>query len=487
MRKFRIFAFILLTLSLSAHATTAPLEAFLLSSLELLGNVASKNSVQLKTTRVEMAGPDIWDRVEFEFKDGKAIVNYKYTPQVLTNESTIMLDIAALRAIVVSPYEKDSYSIFLKKPELYYNANHGSAFARHKILSDAAAKDSTQGLAVLFIRSENKGEPAMEDVTSLAESYTAKFNEKAKMYLEQHTRDSAKKQKIWETWKKQTKTLDSLDAAEIKLDDLLRNNDRKGVRHLIEAYLPWPMMEPFESTTWKTWLDALETKPTSENSEILFRGVSYDTDVPFRNQSGDVGFMSTVLTKNQGNYNRRLRSLSTSRLKNVSFSEKNAGKFPSVTINALTYYHAVDPRGSSFLSLTPFINIARKFAGDAILMNGKPKGGGGLLAVRTSIGRSFANPMNGLTSEGEVLMPLVIFPEDVVFFKESKPNMPVSTLTPAELLAEVKNSLSLENQKILERTQEKYNSRQAVAMFYGDFFSKAIRAHSPEMCQGAFK
>lgn len=490
MRKFQIFValFFVLALSLNVHATTVPLEAFLLSSLELLAANVASDSVQLKTTRVETAGPDIWDRVEFEFKDGNVVIKYQYTPQVLTDEKSVLLDIAALRQIVVTPYHKDLYSVFLKKPEIYYNAKYGSPAARRMILSEAAYKDSVDGLALLFLKSQNNTEPSLESVTTLSQSLAETFNQKANIYLEQHKIESTKKQKIWETWKKQTKTLDSLDAAELKLDDLLRNNDRQGVRRLIESYLPWPMMEPFETSTWKTWLDALETKPTNENSEILFRGVSYDTDLVFRNQSGGVGFMSTVLTKNQGNYNRRLRSLSTTRLKNAAvYAEKIPGTLPPVTINAQLYYHAVDPRGSSFLSLTPFIDIAKRFAGKSYLINDKVKDGGALIAVRTATGRSFANPMNNIPTEGEVLMPLVIFPEDVVFFKESKPNSQVSDLSSAELLAEIKSSLSLENQKILERTMTKYSQGNAVATFYGDFYSKVLHTQAPGLCQGVFK
>ncbi len=84
--------------------------------------------------------------------------------------------------------------------------------------------------------------------------------------------------------------------------------------------------------TWKVWLDAIEN-PDWKNTTVALRGINYDTDKIQRRQTaqGEIyGFMSTVLTKNQGSYTRRLRSLTTNRLTNGDFSIGR--KFPAVTI-----------------------------------------------------------------------------------------------------------------------------------------------------------
>jgi hypothetical protein len=86
---------------------------------------------------------------------------------------------------------------------------------------------------------------------------------------------------------------------------------------------------------------------------VAFRGLKYDTDKIQRRQTsqGEIfGFMSTVLTKNQGSYNRRLRFLSTNRLKNgdIGVVQKNS-VIPSVMVTDQITAHARNPQASSFI------------------------------------------------------------------------------------------------------------------------------------------
>ncbi|MCX7979336.1 MAG: hypothetical protein N2578_10070, partial [Bdellovibrionaceae bacterium] len=116
-------------------------------------------------------------------------------------------------------------------------------------------------LADKFIRSE----------TNLAEEETKELEQQAKEI-------SQKRQKYYEEWKKSSGSLEKAESMKQKLDDLIRKNDRTGVRKLIELYLPWPIMEPVEARSWRLWLEAIE-KPDPEKSTLVFRGLDSKNDV----------------------------------------------------------------------------------------------------------------------------------------------------------------------------------------------------------------
>ncbi|WP_413558264.1 hypothetical protein [Bdellovibrio sp. HCB209] len=208
--------------------------------------------------------------------------------------------------------------------------------------------------------------------------------------------------------------LNSLEAQEQKLNDLILRNDRKGVARMLEAYMPWEMMEPFEKATWKGWIEAIEF-PDMKNSEVMVRGVDYSTDKVQRLRMADgserLGFFSTVLTKNQGSYTRRLRSLSTNRVKNGETS------FHATTLlTTQLSRHAGDPRASSFVSFTSAPEVAIGFVGRA---QEQGKSGGGILAVRVDKRRMLPNMMSSYQQEIERLVPLIIFPDEVIAYRES--------------------------------------------------------------------
>ncbi|XGC79367.1 hypothetical protein ACES2L_08495 [Bdellovibrio bacteriovorus] len=239
------------------------------------------------------------------------------------------------------------------------------------------------------------------------------------------TKLAKKQQKELDTWKKSTQALDKYEAMEAKLNDLILNNDRKGVRKMLEAYLPWALMEPVEANTWKMWLEAIEN-PSKEKTTVAFRGISYDTDKIQRKQTanGEVyGFMSTVLTKNQGNYTRRLRSLVTNREKNGDHGfELFGSKFRSGKITDQMTQHARDPVASSFLSFTYDPGVAFGFVGsDKVKYVGNEKitsPGGGLLAVKMDSRRLVPNLPSMYGSEIELLAPLIIFPDEIIKYEE---------------------------------------------------------------------
>lgn len=238
--------------------------------------------------------------------------------------------------------------------------------------------------------------------------------------LEPMARAYARQQnKLLDEWRKTTGALEALERQQEKLNELILKNDRAGVRRLLDAYLPWVVMEPFEVNSWRTWLEAIEN-PNPDKAIVALRGLDYETDKIQRLQTAKgeaLGMMSTVLTKNQGNYTRRLRSLSVNRRTNGDEDHViGKAKILSVSILKQMAAHAGDPRASSFLSFTMNPYTARQFIGDGDDKTGKPTGG--LLAVKIDQRRLFPNMASIFPTEVEMLAPLIVFPDEVVKYHE---------------------------------------------------------------------
>lgn len=308
---------------------------------------------------------------------------------------------------------ESAYSI----AELISNANAGSLTAKARWVS-------LQTLLLKNIEVNAAMTPGLQLKEDAIQQVRAEMQNQLPMLETSAIQRARKQQKALETWRKETGTLDKLEAMTDKLDDLLMKNDRKGVRQLLEAYLPWAVMEPVEANTWKIWLEAIE-HPDLKNTTVAFRGLKYDTDKIQRRQTmqGEVyGFMSTVLTKNQGSYTRRLRSLSTNRVKNGDKKESTESRILSVRVIEQMIKHATDPVASSFISFTYDPNVAFNFMGENKIKQIKgelaPVPYGGLLVVKMDSRRMIPNTASMYSSEIELLAPLLVFPDEVVAYKE---------------------------------------------------------------------
>jgi hypothetical protein len=126
-----------------------------------------------------------------------------------------------------------------------------------------------------------------------------------------------------------------------------------------------------------------------------------------------VFFMSTVLVKNQGSWNRRLRSLETMEDKTIN-KIFNSNQFSiSAQITTMFKNHSVDPMGSPFLSLSPNPDVAAQF--------GSHRSGIFLIDPRLL---NF-NFTSGFESEKEFLLPLATFPDEIIALwdKSAYPNI----------------------------------------------------------------
>ncbi|WP_374030196.1 hypothetical protein [Bdellovibrio bacteriovorus] len=372
-----------------------------------------------------------------EYNDKGLVFRFRYDDKALQNPELLMKDLAVVAhltkalqtEVFTMNFSEGAVRSEIESPhsiaELIMNAREGSPSAKARLnFLEARILRSTSLWNIVSINLNLSSNEIANQAAALESKQEALDSEAQK-----HIR---KQQKALDAWKAQTGTLDKFEAMQEKLDDLILKNDRKGVRQMLEAYLPWAVMEPVEANTWKIWLEAIE-HPDLSKTTIAFRGLKYDTDKIQRKQTahGEVyGFMSTVLTKNQGSYTRRLRSLSTNREKNGDVSLKFLSKpemtkttdVMSVRITDQMTSHAKDPKASSFISFTYDPSVAMRFMGQDIQKHVKGETVtvpyGGMLVVKMDSRRMIPNIPSMYGNEIELLAPLIVFPDEVVEYKE---------------------------------------------------------------------
>lgn len=369
-----------------------------------------------------------------EYTEKGLIFRLAYDETAVQNPKLLVKDLALVKMLTsTSNYWGSGSSIFegtmndklrgeVESPhaiaELITNVREGSptAKARWNILQAELLENVS--LKTNVLQEMGLSSNVVQDIREELKAQASALDEAAA----QHAR---KQQKALDKWKSETGALDKMEAMQDKLDDLILKNDRKGVRQMLEAYLPWSVMEPVEANTWKIWLEAIE-HPDASKTTVAFRGLKYDTDKIQRKQTanGEVyGFMSTVLTKNQGSYTRRLRSLSTNREKNGDIGFKNHGEnIRSTKITDQMTAHARNPVASSFISFTYDPSVAYRFMGHNKTKEVKGETVsvpyGGILVVQMDSRRMVPNVPSMYGNEIELLAPLIIFPDEVVKYKE---------------------------------------------------------------------
>lgn len=388
---------------------------------------------KVEAVRVESVNTATHTEIVPEYSSEGLTFKLRYDAKAVANPKLAIKDLAMIAIITSGGEQHVNNQGFSANLELKSKGQVDSPHAIAELLTNVqmgsvTAKARWVELQVELLKSAQLKPHFVQDL-GLSSNVVTEIRAELEAQLQQVEAEavklSKKQQKELDSWKKETQALDKYEAMEEKLNDLILNNDRKGVRKMLEAYLPWALMEPVEANTWKMWLDAIEN-PNKDKMTVAFRGVSYDTDKIQRKQTanGEVyGFMSTVLTKNQGNYTRRLRSLVTNREKNGDHGFETFGsKFRSGKITDQMTQHARDPVASSFLSFTYDPGVAYGFVGkDKVKIVGTERvtsPGGGLLAVKMDSRRLVPNLPSMYGTEIELLAPLIIFPDEIVKYEE---------------------------------------------------------------------
>lgn len=228
---------------------------------------------------------------------------------------------------------------------------------------------------------------------------------------------------------------DQLESQPEKLEALLKKNDREGVAKLLEAFVPWAELSPFEGAMWSDWIKAIR-KPNPNDTVVLFRGIDEKDAVQVAKDANGKeighGFFATLLSKNQGNYTRRLRSIQTMRAKfansrtQVLTPLQETPKIGNIMIN-----HSGDPVGSPFMSFTTTSSIAHQWGQK-----------GGVIIANLDKRRVLPNVNSSIKGELEMLVPLIIFPDEVIHF--AKPTDPGFQVGLKTALAEASRKLGRE-------------------------------------------
>ncbi len=346
-----------------------------------------------------------------EFAQNKNLqITVYMTKEGLKNPAVVMEELIHLHQITGTNYSLTTSRAFVHPyqwAEVVANARAGSLSAVEKLASVEleAAMSSKESLA--HFREQGLFSKASDAVM---ESY---FDNRL-AHAETMYRDVAKKARAdlkvrTAAWEKQKKIFAKLEGQKLKLNDLIAKGDRVGVRNLVQSYMPWDVMEPSEKKMWSEWLEAIE-KPQTGKKTLIFRGL--DGDVILRTPQGKPYLMSTVLTKNQGSYTRRLRSLSTMRQKfgvgplhsPVTYAIK--GRKDPTTLSTMMMNHATDPKGSPFISASN-LDTASSF------------GSTHMSALMIDERRLVPNALAvGYLGEQERLIPLIVFPDEIVHYED---------------------------------------------------------------------
>jgi len=256
------------------------------------------------------------------------------------------------------------------------------------------------------------GEPLQKKISSVDETISE---------LESALKVAKKEAKVQEASRKEImKTLDKA-AADGQLKNLLQANDREGVASLLEKYIPREQMSPMEHKFWDFTLNKIRNPVDIKDRVLMYRGTDGDRLYPMIKdgvelskeeaaKQGKLAAMSTILTRNQGTWNRRLRSLQTMYGKEFSQNPHNP-KSKSVESARLTTWmkqHADDPVGSPFLSFSSRTKIAHNFGKDSL----------GAFLVDPEV--IIFNQMTDYKGEMEFLHTLISFPDEMFSYYDKE-------------------------------------------------------------------
>lgn len=352
-------------------------------------------------------------------------IHLQITRQGLQNPAVVMEELLRLQQITGAPLpwkSGENFKTFVHPfhwAEVVANAQAGSLQASEKIARlEIEAAEASQNAMNFYHR-----QGLFADDKETIRRYLDARRSHAELLHSDVARLAREDLRLkTQSWERAKGVFEKLEGQKTKLNDLVARSDRKGVRRLVDQYLPWDLMEPTEKKAWTEWLEAIEN-PNETKTKLVFRGM-YD-DLVMKNPKGEVYLMSTVLTKNQGSYTRRLRSLSTMREKFGSEALRDAesvynlGKNPG-SISVMMANHAIEAKGSPFLSTAAY-DVAAKFG---------PRRLGAFQIDERRLVLNALSPDKYLYQH-EMLTPLFIFPDEVVHFHDYAEN-PVAGVGPKQ-------------------------------------------------------
>ena len=405
----------------------------------------SETEVLLKNTGLQHTE---FYKVDFKKEKLPANVELKFDLEVNLNEYKIIVthsDEKVSKTVhteltnFLTYTSRTSFNTKYSLPELLYNAKQGD------ITSMSVLAKLRRDNIKFSMEGAYYGEPAPELKDQLVY-----WEEKVKEF-EKTEKAEAKSRKVKIEQRKAI--IDKLDKAteDKQFKTLVAKNDRKGVAELLRTYLPWEQMPPFEKKYWETQLDIMVNPLPMDKRIMIYRGIQDDlintSIVDGVELSKDkalkehkIFLMSTILTKNQGSYNRRLRSLTAMYEKTIATNGGDSTYTRAARISTMFAVHAGDPVGSPFMSFSPRYAIAHNFG-----YNRK--------TVFFLDPRSLTYNTSGLAGEVEFLLPLITFPDEL------------GAVYDATEHAEFPNSEDTLHKFAIQNLEEKYGKGKGDALF----------------------
>jgi hypothetical protein len=258
----------------------------------------------------------------------------------------------------------------------------------------------------------------------------------------------------------------SAESSVEKLDALVLKNDREGVARLIESFLPWPDMGAIETGMWLNWIEAIR-HPRADKSVLAFRGIEGDEKYLKSPKDEKMALISTLLSRNQGNYTRRLRSLKTMRLRfgisNIWGRKKPISPLEGTPkLLSMMSNHSAVPTGSPFLSFTPNLEVAANFAQ-----------GGSVIVAKIDQRRLLPNISSRVKSEAEMFVPLIVFPDEILHVQRLGQHRPEALLAIQQFVAKYQAETHVE-------------IATGVSEGYKQFYQAVNRGIKAPACRNAF-
>jgi hypothetical protein len=293
-----------------------------------------------------------------------------------------------------------SYSLF----ELYYNAK-GNDFISLQVLAKIRLAALTPTTTPQYLI-DNDYYTSSTDRLAYWKSIKEKFESEERVYNKK-TKVKTEARKV---------VMDALDKAKEseQFRNLVAANNRKGAANLLRQYLPWEHMPPFEKLFWETHLTIMADPLPYEDRILIYRGINDDI-IQVAQEGGielsreealkqqKIFLMSTMMTKNQGTWNRRLRSLTAMYEKFMGTDESGTSDefTKAVRITNMFIKHSKEPKGSPFLSYTPKFSVAAGFGGKRNTVY--------FIDPRMV----YFNYASKYSTEIEFLLPIATFPDDL--------------------------------------------------------------------------
>ncbi|MGZ3808148.1 MAG: hypothetical protein ACXVCE_08680 [Bacteriovorax sp.] len=300
-------------------------------------------------------GEGIAYKIELDLKNKKNIVRILHAKNAFNDHEATL---HALTFLSNMSNDLNHHAVY----EMYLNAGLKDPIALDNLLKLKSKKND-------YLFYSNKKLKA--DYEAATEALNKRYEESARQ--RSALKDAIKKlqSERLALYEKRKMTLEPLDSAlpENQLKALVARNDREGVAQLLKSYLPFEQMAPIEKKFWNDYLEVMRHPlPLNErifvyrglNDDMIYsalrNGVELDKETAIKESRAFL--MSTIIVKNQGSWNRRLRSLLAMNQKFIGTVNESDEFSKSARISTMFQNHSQDPKGSPFLSFTPDFKIA---------------------------------------------------------------------------------------------------------------------------------